>query len=157
MTFIKNHWFGLIISLFVFAFVLVFVLVMISPRQDLQKRGFIPCTEIMAGELLACEDNKAYCMVKAILKNSWCDTKVILSGVKLWSRGEQKTPWANYIFTPDLEEEEETDEGLEEFYEQTPDVEASMNNLKKLNQELENQVQNNQKEQKEINDDSQEK
>lgn len=155
MTFLKNHWFGFILSLFVFAFVVVFVLVMISPRQDLQKRGFIPCTEILADELFACEKNKAVCMVKAILKNTWCDTKVIGEGAKLWADGKQKTPWENYLFTPELEDPEELDEGLEEFYEQTPDVEASMNNLKKLNLELEKQIKEEQ-DQKEINDDKQE-
>lgn len=156
MNFIKHHWFGIIISLFVTAFMLVFVLVLISPRQDLQKRGFIPCTETMANELFACQDNKVFCMVKTILQNSWCDTKVIGDGLKLWANGEQKTPWANYIFTPELAEPEIVDEGLAEFYDQTPDVEGSMNDLKKLNTKLENKVQKNELESKETNYDKQE-
>ena len=44
MTFLKHHWFGLILSLFMLAYLLVFVLVLLSPRYDMQKRGFIPCT-----------------------------------------------------------------------------------------------------------------
>ncbi len=144
MRFIKHHWFGLIISLFMLAYLLVFVLVLFAPRYDEQKRGFIPCTEIMAEELIFC-DNNAWCMLKTIGKNTWCDTKVVARGFGQWLKGEQKTPWANYIFEPQLpqqntETEVEAEESLQEFYEQTPDIEASMQNLRKLNRELEEKI-----------------
>ena len=94
MTFLKHHWFGLILSLFMLAYLLVFVLVLLSPRYDVQKRGFIPCTETMAERLIDC-DNGAWCMLKTIVRNGWCDAEVIGGGFRMWLRGEQKTPCLN--------------------------------------------------------------
>lgn len=91
MTFLKHHWFGLILSLFMLAYLLVFVLVLLSPRYDMQKRGFIPCTEAMAERLIDC-DNGAWCMLKTIVRNGWCDAEVIGGGFRMWLRGEQKRP-----------------------------------------------------------------
>ena len=150
MTFLKHHWFGLILSLFMLAYLLVFVLVLLSPRYDVQKRGFIPCTEAMAERLIDC-DNGAWCMLKTIVRNGWCDAEVIGDGFRMWLRGEQKTPWANYLFEP----EPEADESLREFYAQTPDIEASMQNLRHLNRELERQIKEN--EEKEIKEHEQQK
>ena len=150
MTFLKHHWFGLILSLFMLAYLLVFVLVLLAPRYDVQKRGFIPCTETMAEQLIDC-DNGAWCMLKTIVRNGWCDAEVIGGGFRMWLRGEQKTPWANYLFEPEQprpDEETEADESLREFYAQTPDIEASMQNLRRLNRELELQIKEN--EEKEI-------
>ena len=146
MRFIKHHWFGLIISLFMLAYLLVFVLVLFAPRYDEQKRGFIPCTEIMAEELINCED-KIGCMLKTVAKNTWCDVTIVAKGFSLWAKGEQTTPWANYLFEPKLphqekETEDETEESLQEFYTQTPNIAASMQNLRRLNQELEEQIKN---------------
>lgn len=149
MTFIKYHWFGFLVSLFALTYLFVFVLVLLAPRQDIEKRGFIPCTEVMADELLECHQG-AICMLKAITKNGWCDAKVIGDGIKNWVSGKQKTPWANYLFTPKLEETEEIDEGLQEFYSQNPDINSSMKKLRNLNQKLEAEIQN--KEIKEIED-----
>lgn len=42
MNFLKRHWFGLITGLFIFCVLVLFVLVLLSPRQDAKKRGFIP-------------------------------------------------------------------------------------------------------------------
>jgi len=102
MNFIKNHWFGIIISFIIFVFFLLFVLVLLSPRQDQQRRGFIPCTEVFVEELLQCEKNKVWCLIKSSVSNSWCDIKVIGNGFSMWAEGKQKFPWSNYIFTPDL-------------------------------------------------------
>lgn len=72
MNFLKRHWFGLITGLFIFCVLVLFVLVLLSPRQDAKKRGFIPCTEAMAERMLACPENgKTLCMLKAVLGNSW--------------------------------------------------------------------------------------
>ena len=104
MSFIKTHWFGLISGVVVFVFMGVFVLVLLSPRQDAQKRGFIPCTHELADRLLNCEsDKKISCLFGAILRNTWCDMKVIGQGVANWFDGKQKTPWSNYIFIPEAE------------------------------------------------------
>ena len=49
----------------------------------------------------------------------------------------------------------EADESLREFYAQTPDIEASMQNLRRLNRELERQIKEN--EEKEIKEHEQQK
>ena len=142
MTFLKHHWFGLILSLFMLAYLLVFVLVLLSPRYDVQKRGFIPCTEAMAERLIDC-DNGAWCMLKTIVRNGG---------------GKKKTPWANYLFEPEQprpDDEPDADESLREFYAQTLDIEASMQNLRRLNRELERQIKEN--EEKEIKEHEQQK
>lgn len=139
MNFIKIHWFGLLTSLVVLFFVLVFVLVLFSPRHDLQKRGFIPCTEEMVSDMFSCE-SKVSCMLGVVTKNSICDSKVIIIGMKSWIYGQQKTPWANYFFIPELAPAQETDAGLQEFYDENPHVTANMEELRKLNQNLEKEV-----------------
>ena len=99
MNFIRQYWFGLITGTFVFVFLALFILILLSPRQDIQKRGFIPCTEMMADNMLSCE-GKVFCLLSAIVKNSWCDMKVVGRGMASWVKGEQRTPWENYIFIP---------------------------------------------------------
>lgn len=139
MSFIKTHWFGLLTSLVVLFFVMVFVLVLFSPRQDVQKRGFIPCTEEMVSDMLGCE-GKTFCMLGKVIKNSLCDSKVIIDGAKAWVIGNQKTPWANYFFVPELKPSQEVEAGLQEFYDENPHVTADMEVLRKLNQNLEKEV-----------------
>lgn len=139
MRFIKTHWFGLLISLVVLFFVLVFVLVLFSPRHDVKKRGFIPCTEEMVSDMLSCE-NKNFCMLKVVVKNSFCDSQIIISGVKSWALGQQQTPWANYFFTPEFAPTQEPEAGLQEFYDENPHVTANMEELRKLNQNLEKEI-----------------
>ena len=137
MNFIRRYWFGLTLSVIVFIFCILFSLVLLSPRQDMQKRGFIPCTEAMAKQLLSCE-NEVFCSLSVIIQNSWCDIKVVGRGVKNWARGQQETPWGNYIFTPKLPTDELFDEDARiEYLKQTPDIEAEMQRLHELNKELE--------------------
>ena len=132
---VSHYMFKTIVTLFVVLFFAFFIIVMSSPRQDLQKRGFIQCTEIMAAELHVCQ-SKAWCSIKSILKNSFCDSKVITKGFGDWLKGEQKTPWANYIFEAEIEENFE--EALKQFYEENPNVVEEMQKLKESHKELEN-------------------
>lgn len=136
MNFIKQHWFGALITLILLFSAILFVIVVLSPRYDNQKRGFIPCTETMADELLACS-NKSFCMLGAVLNNSVCDAKVILNGLGDWVKGKQPAPWSNYFFTPDLTPDEETEAGVAEFYQDNPNLREEMERLKQLNQKLE--------------------
>lgn len=139
MNFIKHHWFGLLASTFILFSVLVFALVLASPRQDNQKRGFVACTDTLVAELLDCKKEGSICMLKSIIKNSACDAGVITKGFGDWLRGKQTTPWANYIFVPELDVDENSqDEVLQEYYENNPQINQEMENLKKLNKELEN-------------------
>lgn len=114
-----------------------FALIMMSPRQDIHKRGFIPCTEQLVENFTAC-NGKTLCMCGTVLQNTHCDFKVIFQGFGNWMDGQQPTPWANYIFEPVLLEEEEMTEDLQEFYDNNPDLDQQMQELKKLNKELEN-------------------
>ncbi len=139
MYFIKYHWFGLLTGLVIFFFMGLFILVLLSPRADEQKRGFIPCTENMAEQILACENNKIICLLKAVVGNSWCDAKVVGRGIKKWIFGEQKAPWSNYIFIPELPSNHFFDsEAGAEYLKQHPNTKAEMQKLQKLNEELEN-------------------
>lgn len=138
MKFIKQHWFGTLITLIMLFSMLLFLIVIFSPRYDKQQRGFIPCTEAMADELLNC-GNKSFCMLGAILNNSVCDAKIILAGLGDWVKGRQPTPWSNYFFTPDLNADGETEAEVQEFYQDNPNLREDMKRLKQLNENLEQQ------------------
>ncbi len=144
MQFIKKYWFGLITGMIVFIFLGVFILVLLSPRQDAQRRGFIPCTEAMAEHLSGCRDDGGIgCMLGGILQNSWCELKVIGKGIKLWVSGQQSAPWSNYIFVPEIPQVDEDfdEEARREHLKNNPDFVTEMQELKKLNEELENEQQ----------------
>ena len=80
-------------------------------------------------------------MLSATVKNSWCDMKVVGRGFNNWIRGKQSAPWSNYIFEPELPEDEYFDnEARAEYFKHTPDIAAEMQNLKKLSEELEDET-----------------
>ena len=78
----------------------------VSPRQDAQERGFIPCTKELVYELSGCERGKLSCAAKHLWRDMKCNVGVIYAGAKMWAKGEQATPWANYLFEPVLEAKE---------------------------------------------------
>ena len=141
MNFIKNHWFGVFISILLLWLLLVFTLILISPRQDKQKRGFILCTEKMADEMLVCEDNKIYCMIEAIVENSYCDMTVVVSGFSSWMQDKQEYPWSNYIFEPELSDDgyEFDAEAKAKYYGENSDMKIEMKELKQLSEGIENE------------------
>ncbi len=141
MNFIKNHWFGLIVSLITLAFLCVFALVLIAPHQDEQGRGFVPCIEKMAENLHECRGQNL-CALNCVIENTFCNIKVIGQGIKQWAAGEQPRPWSNYLFEPELKQPSaaddfETEESLDEYYQNNPDISLEMSELYKLNQQLE--------------------
>lgn len=140
-NFLKIHWFGFIISIFAVFYLTVFLLVLFAPREDNLNRGFIPCTQQLAQGIFACEKSKIWCMSKAIVKNTWCDVSVVLDGFGAWVRGNQATPWANYLFEPELPEKNsgEADESLQQFYAENPDIVGDMEKLDQERQKLEKQ------------------
>ena len=145
MTFLRNHWFGLLIGTVTFVFMILFVLILLSPRQDARRRGFIPCTETMAEKLLSCSGNKLGCLFSAITANSWCDIKVVGRGLSGWISGKQRTPWSNYIFVPEISADAFFDENARKAYLKiSPDIRSEMRQLQKLNEELENAENNEQ-------------
>ena len=128
---LKKHWFTILVLTFVLLFATFFTVIAISPKQDLQRRGFIPCTEVLAEKLYECKKDK-WCGIQVILNNTYCDIKVVSKGLNLWVRGDQPTPWSNYIFEPELY----LDEEVKEFYEQNPNIEEDMQELIELNKNL---------------------
>ncbi|MBQ8784482.1 MAG: hypothetical protein IJZ59_00370 [Alphaproteobacteria bacterium] len=137
INFIKYHWFGLIMSLIVGIFMVEFFLILFAPHYDLQKRGFVPCTDAMAEDVANCS-GKSFCVMKAVTKNMVCDTKVIGHGISEWVKGKQSRPWSNYYFIPEYPQAvEEPDEELLKYYEENPDLAEQMAELKKNYEELE--------------------
>lgn len=116
------------------------IIVSLSPREDKQKRGFIPCTEQLADSISLC-NGSIWCTSKAIINNSICDTKIIISGVKLWINGKQKTPWSNYIFIPDLSHiDTPLYEETEIFYKENPNYLQDFEELKQTHNDLEEEI-----------------
>ena len=77
----------------------------ISPRQDLQKRGFIPCTETLVYNITDCKPGQIKCPLQYLWQDMQCNVRVIADGFVLWSRGKQERPWSNYLFEPEVIED----------------------------------------------------
>ncbi len=142
MSFIKRYWFGGLIAFIVCFFMLLFILLVMSPKDDADKRGFVKCTHEMIDNLSDC--NKGfYCTVKAIMNNTWCNVKVIAEGVDLWIDNKQKYPWSNYIYEPIIVDNSFFDEEARtEYLKKYPDVKRDMMRLNKLRKDLENEENN---------------
>ncbi len=139
MRFIKKYWFSAMIVSMVLIIALIVFAVMLSPKQDVQGRGFVPCTEAMMSNLVACE-NKISCSISAILNNAVCEIDVIYQGVILWVEKKQAYPWSNYIFEPKLPSSEYIDEQVvEEYLKEYPNVKDDMENLHQRRKDLENE------------------
>lgn len=94
----------------------------------------------MAEEVLACDGNKVGCLLSAVVGNSWCDMKVVGRGFKDWLQGRQKAPWSNYIFIPrQAEDEDFSAADRAEYFKTNPDIQSEMQQLQKLNEELEHE------------------
>lgn len=137
MRWLKEYWFSLLMSTFLLLAALYFILLFISPRYDLQRRGFIPCTERLAEAVADCRENKIACTMGAIWDNNLCDLGVIYNGLRDWVGGKQKYPWSNYLFEPELlsDRRDSDNPEVEEFYRQNPNLAEEMAKLKKLNEE----------------------
>lgn len=138
MSFIKRHWFGLLVSMPVVFFTFFLVLILIAPKQDAQGRGFVQCTQSMAEDLLLC-DKRPFCTIRAILSNTACDIGVIADGMVDWTKGTQPTPWSNYIFEPDVSSPFIDEEARSEYLKNYPDTKAEMERLHILRKDLENE------------------
>ena len=137
--FIKKYWFAIIMAVCSILYLVVFLLVLFSPKTDKLNRGFIPCTTEMARSILEEREKGSFELVKIIIKNTYCDAKVVGNGLVKWVKGEQSSPWANYLFEPVPVFEEENAE-LAEFYEKKPDAEEEMKFLNMKRLELEKKL-----------------
>lgn len=77
----------------------------VSPKNDAHKRGFIPCTEAFVLHASDCGRGALGCMAVGLGQDIKCNAGVVFSGLDLWIRGKQPTPWANYVFVPVSEAE----------------------------------------------------
>lgn len=145
MRWIKNHWFGLLISIFLLIMAVYFVIVFSSPRRDAEKRGFIPCTEEMADNILRCNDKKLSCTFWAIIDNNVCNVKIIYTGFLNWKDNKQDKPWSNYLFTPIKSNENSMYDYIADSEDlddnQAFELAEDLEKIKKLNEELENNEQ----------------
>ena len=142
MYFIKRYWFGGLLITIIGCFLILFLLLVISPKQDDKNRGFIKCTQQMVDSLYDCE-RQVWCSIKAISNNTFCDFMVIREGFKLWLNDKQPTPWSNYIFVPELNDNSFFDEEIQKKYlEKNPDTQAEMMRLNKLRKDLEDEENN---------------
>lgn len=142
LAFLKFYWFGLLMSFVLLVGFLFFLLILLSPRYDAQKRGFIPCTKALAQNLLNCpQEHKYSCGIKHILNNTWCDVKVVGQGWKNWWQGKQETPWSNYIFEPEVATPvDENDEFYADYKARGITPEWDMQNIIQMNEKLEKQI-----------------
>lgn len=129
-------------ALVIFIFMSLFVLVLLSPRQDLQERGFIPCTKQLAASLLDCQENSKFgCFLGAITQNTFCDIGVVAKGFEEWAKGAQSTPWSNYIFVPELiDANDESEQDRLEYLRNNAGTLQEMLKLEKLNKELDHEI-----------------
>lgn len=114
----KEHWFGFILSVMVFVCSCFVIVVGAAPHQDMKMRGFAPCTYAMATELGQTETKvKAGEVIEIVSRGFICYAQVMKEGMKLYLVGEQKTPWANYLFEPETLNDEFAGEAVEPFSE----------------------------------------
>lgn len=138
MNFIKRNFFGFLIAMIIISSGTLFVAMIISPKEDLQKRGFIPCTEKFVQQASACENSKT-CLVGGIFEHMVCGFEVLGEGFSKWIDGEQKTPWENYIFSPIVEvknNEHMNQEGIDDLYRENPNIVEDMIQTQKLHEEM---------------------
>ena len=98
---IKEYWFGILLTCMVVVSIIFAVIVAVSPHNDLEMRGFAPCTVKMAEDLSEnAANHDVWGIFVTITKTNICYAGIIRDGVGLWFSGKQTTPWANYIFEP---------------------------------------------------------
>ena len=112
---LKEYWFGILICFIVIACLIFSLLVVLSPHTDAKMRGFSPCTYELAIRLSQQSgEKKLWGVVGAVTDANLCYVSVIRKGVELWVKGEQSTPWANYMYEPEAFYDDENVEPLSE-------------------------------------------
>lgn len=99
----KDYWLIFVCGLMVLIFFLFSVVVAVAPHIDMKQRGFTPCTYQMANDFSQTEKSDFGHVMSTINKGYICYAGVVWQGMKMFFKGEQKTPWANYLFEPELE------------------------------------------------------
>lgn len=101
---VKDYWFIFLCSAIILVFFLFSVIIAVAPHIDQKQRGFAPCTYQMA-ETFQMADELGFVQTMTIINKGYvCYLSVMWHGWVLFVKGEQKTPWANYLFEPELEQ-----------------------------------------------------
>lgn len=146
LKFLKEYWFTILFSLVFGLYAIFLMIIAFSPRVDTLERGFIPCTKKLTKELENCGSKAVWCHITKIVQNNVCDFEVIQTGYRLWMKGEQETPWANYYFTPEEPQEPEIpSEELKEVYENNAKILKEMEDLNQKRLLLEKDLNNKEK------------
>ena len=137
---LKKHWFLIVCSL-IFGLYFAFLgLVFFAPHQDARSRGFVKCTTQMMQQLPLCQKSKIWCTFKIVIKNNYCDFKVVKEGFVLWLDGYEPKPWSYYYFTPTSHEPPVLENGaLKEYYQTHQNIVQEMEDLNQKAIELEKQ------------------
>lgn len=137
MNFIKSHWFGMLIGLWMFLFIALVGIVIFAPHHDAKNRGFAFCTHNLADDLISC-DKATLCTMNAILNNTWCDIKIICQSFNDWIDNKHPYPWSGYLFEPEqLHSSYFDEEEVKEYMQEYPDTLEEMVELKKLRKDME--------------------
>lgn len=140
MNYIKQHWFGMSISCFMAYFLLIFIMVAISPQNDEKNRGFIPCSYEQTEKIISCRENKLICVLSASLRGNVCYMKVMNKGLWDFITGKQPRPWSNYLFEPEIVQNDgkdaEYEAEIQKVMEENPTLVDDMEKIKEKNREL---------------------
>lgn len=126
-----------ILMLFVGGVVYLTTMLFLAPRQDVYDRGFIACTRELVNNLSVCERGKMGCPLKFLWHDMKCNVGVIYTGAADWLKGKQKTPWANYLFEPQLMTPEDREIYQSNALNDMMDIEYQNQLFEQKNQELE--------------------
>jgi len=125
------------LTLFVGGVIYLTTMLFLAPRQDVYDRGFIVCTRELVNNLSGCERGKIGCPLKFLWRDMKCNVGIIYTGAADWLKGKQKTPWANYLFEPQLTAPEDQEIYQSNALNDMMDIEYQNQLFEQKNQELE--------------------
>lgn len=126
-----------VLTLFVGSVIYLTTVLFLAPRQDAYDRGFIACTRKLVNNLSGCERGKVGCPLKFLWHDMKCNVGIIYDGAADWLKGKQKTPWANYLFEPQLTAPEDQELYQSNALNDMIDIEYQNQLFEQKNQELE--------------------
>lgn len=118
----RDTWFYIFLAVLVVFFMGFAAIVAISPHNDAKMRGFTPCTLELADELSSMGgEGKIWGVLGAVGKSYLCYAGVIRQSTEGWLKGQLPTPWAGYLFEPEVVSGLEDEESAE-FYDELNDA-----------------------------------
>ena len=141
VKFIKDYWFGILVSGMVLVCMLFAAIIAVAPHNDADMRGFTPCTYQMADELGQSTKPEFKQLFKVISAGYGCYLTVMKEGMTAYIDGKQKTPWSNYLFVPTVSDLEDTE--VEAFSKELTDANMLNDDNSEAKSELFDDVQEN--------------